>query len=206
MGTSGDGQYDWANNLREREVAAAERGALAAERAVNTQKFTVRIQAGALAIAAIATLAAAYAAYQAGNAVKTSQHIASQQAIENQIGTAVTAVGEKSPANQVAGLTLLGSSVQSEVNAAVEDPNLRGNAYNAYLTSLEMIHVYLRSNTIPGRYPPIAAIYAADELRGILALGPRVVLIHHRPRPSIDLSLIGLAGISWTGLALSWTG
>ena len=74
---------------------AAERGALAAEGAVETQKLTVRFQAIALFLAAVATGAAAWAALQAGNAVKASEHIASQQAIENQLATAITAIGEK---------------------------------------------------------------------------------------------------------------
>jgi hypothetical protein len=168
------------------------------------KRRTIRIQAVALAFAAAATLAAAYAAYQAGNAVKASEHIAAQQEIADQLGTAVSAIGGRAPADQVAGLTLLRSSVQSEVSAAMEDPSLRDNAYNAYTTSLEMIHAYLRSTTTPGHYPPIAAVYAADELKGILALGPQVSFIDHGHPPSIDLSLIGLSGISWTDTRLDW--
>jgi hypothetical protein len=198
--TSADGQYNWASDLREREVAAAEEAALAAAGAVDAQRRTVRMQAIALAFAAAATLAATYAAYQAGNAVKASQNIASQQEIESQLSTAVTAVGQKAPADQVAGLTLLRSSVQSEVDEAVEDPSIRINAYNAYVTSLEMIHAYLRSTTSPGHTPPIAAVYAADELRDILALGPEVTRIHNGSPPSLDLSVVGLSGISWTGI------
>ena len=200
MHTSGDGQYNWANDLREREALAAEKGALAAEKSVETQKRTVRFQALALFLAAVATGAAAFAALQAGNAVKASESIASQQAIANQFTTALTAIGQPSSAEQVAGLTLLYRTLQAQVSASKADPSERQGAYATYVTSLQVIDVYLRSTTSPGKDPPIAAIYAADQLRAILRLGPEVKTVDGGPRSSIDLSLIGLSGISWTGI------
>ena len=103
----------------------------------------------------------------------------------------------------MAGLTLLRRNLESQVNAAKTDPAARQGAYSTYVTSLQVIHVYLRSTTNPGRNPPIAAIYAADELRAILNLGPEIKTLAGGPVPSIDLSLVGLSGLSWTDVRFS---
>ncbi|MGO9080600.1 MAG: pentapeptide repeat-containing protein [Streptosporangiaceae bacterium] len=194
------------DDLREIEVAAvaiqakaAEEEADAAEKQVDTQKRTVRIQAIALFLAAVATLAAAYAALQAGNAVRASEGIASQQELENRLTTAITAVGGKSPTEQVAGLTLLQRNVESRILEAKQDASERQDAYETYVTSLGVFDVYLRT-TVPGHKPSIAAIYAGDELSALLSMASQVKAIDGGQPIYIDLSLVALPGINWTGV------
>ena len=166
------------DNLRFREVVAEEKGAKAAQKtgktqkaAVVTQKWSVIFQAIALFLASIATVAAAMVAWAATSAVRSSQRTAAQQQTEDRLQTAVTAIGDNSPAEQVARLTVLRRSVEAQVNTALSDPSTRQDATDAYATSLEVIGVYLRITTTFGKNPPIQAVYAADELRDILRLG-----------------------------------
>ncbi|HUJ82451.1 MAG TPA: pentapeptide repeat-containing protein [Candidatus Acidoferrales bacterium] len=201
------------NRLREREVVAeekeaeattkeaeaADRGVGTAERSVETQKHTVVVQVIALLFAAVATAAAAFAALQAGNAVRASENIASQQALENRLAMAITSIGQRSPADQVAGLTLLRRNVESRINQAMQDPNERTDAYETYATSLGLFDVYFRT-TIRGDEPSIAAIYAADELQETLNMASRLKAIDDGKPLYIDLSKVTLPGVNWTSV------
>jgi Pentapeptide repeats (8 copies) len=193
---------------REREVAAAERASAAAERASNAQKWSVRTQAGALLVTAIVAAATAVAALAAVNTVKTTQHIAEQQAIANQLGQAVTALGSNSPTAQVAGLTLLTTSVEAQLNAALTDSSQRPEANDAYTAALGVFDAYLRTVRTSGSSDPIIAEYAAKELSVILGMGPELVAVDKEQPPlkipSIDLSLVALPGVHWAGVRFDW--
>lgn len=188
-------QDSWSEEMRKREVLAAEGG-------VKAQKWSIRIQAIALFLAAMATGAAAWAALQAGRAVETAQRIASDQAAENRFTSAVTSIGGKSTAEQVAGLTLLRRAVEMQITTAI---NNRGSqqevwdAYDEYSTALDIIPTYLRDITKPGKAPSLAADYAAAELERTMKMGPRVYEVS-KSRANIDLALVGLSGIDWTGV------
>lgn len=190
--------------LRKREVAAQEKTG-------KKQTITIMIQSLALLLAAVATAAAAWAAWQAGKAVEASQHIASDQELENRLQTAITAIGDKSQSSQVAGLTLLRRTVRMQISAAMNGSANRQDAedaYDAYSTALDVIPTYLRQTTKLGTDHPIAAYYAAAELKNILGMGPDVQSIVGR-RASIDLALVGMAGVDWTNinfdsLAAAW--
>src|SRR5215467_9147104 len=221
-GCVGTGRPDYHNNwfkgkkvLRERVVQAAERlaraaekEAQAAEKADGAGNMTIRIQWITVWVTVAVALATAWAAYEAGSAVKSSQNIASQQAkdsraiasqqdAESKFTMAVTSISSKDPLQQVAGFMLLHSSVRSQVNAAVSDPAWRADAYDAYVTSIDVLHVYLHGATIVGRNPPLSALVAGGTLGGILEMGPKVGLFGVGPPPSIDLSNTALPGVHW---------
>lgn len=194
--------------------------------ALRIQKSTVRVQAAALALALVASLAAAYAAYQAGQAVKASEQNGAQQAVESQLTTAVSAIGGTTPAERVAGLTLLRINVATQVNAAVDtsDTLTRQDAYDAYGTSLDVLADYIRTGTIsaggsaatassgsfglgygiPKAQEPLDAVYAADELRLLLGMTAEVRTIDDGESPEIDLSRDELYGLSWSRLSVGW--
>jgi hypothetical protein len=188
----------------EAQASAARAQASTAKIAVEVQKKALRTQRWTVILALVATVAAAYAAWQAGNAVKASERSAAQQATENRLAMAVTALGEKSSTDQVAGLTLLRRNVHLQIHAANEDPSKREDAYDAYSTALDVVPVYLRENTKVGQNPPIAALYAAAELKKILEMGPDVKDINGGPPATIDLALVSLRGVNWTGIRFDW--
>lgn len=199
--------------LRERVAFAAERiayaaekeAAQAAEKTDNAGKTAARIQWITVLVAVLAMLATAWAALEARDAVKTSQsiaeqqakdskNIASQQSAENNFTIAVTGIGSKDPLQQVAAFMLLQSSVRSEINVASEDPSWRSDAYDAYVTSIDVLSIYLHDSTTVGRAPPLAALSAGGTLSAMLQMGPMVKLFGIGPPPSIDLSNIALPG------------
>jgi hypothetical protein len=184
--TPADDWHDEERDLRRREVRAG-------EAALRAQKLTARVQGAALVLALVASLAAAYAAYQAGQAVKNSEQDAAQQAEESQFTTAISAIGGTSSAQQVAGLTLLRRNVATDVSAAAGSPDAltRQNAYDAYVTSLDVFADYMRTAApspigsvatqgsdsfglgygIPDvQQPPLNVTYAADELHLLLGM------------------------------------
>lgn len=181
-----------ADNLPERQVIAAEKG-------VKTQKWSARIQTVALALTAFATAIAAYAAWQAGQAIRDSQKIASDQASENRFTSAISSIGGKTPTEQVAGLTLLRRAVKMQISTAMSNPGDHQearDAYDEYSTALDIIPAYLHETTKPGKNPSIAADYAAIELEMIIKMGPNADQFG-RTHGNIDLSSVGLAGVDW---------
>jgi Pentapeptide repeats (8 copies) len=190
--------------LHQRELDAAEHQAALRQLEVETEKEDARtqgrltrVQTLALVIAAIAAAAAGWGAWQATRAVDAAQQSASMQATENRFSTAVTAIGGQSPAQQVAGLTLLRRSVASQIQAAAADAPSQRDAYDAYTTSLGILDVYLRSNTKTSQAPQLKDVYAANELKLLLDMGVEVNKISDGEKPAIDLSFVGLSGVSW---------
>jgi hypothetical protein len=204
--------------LRRTEVRTAWEG-------LRAQRRIVRIQAAALTLALVASVAAAYAAYEAGQAVKASAENNAQQAAESQLTTAVSAIGGATPAQRVAGLTLLRRNIATQVNAAEEtsDTLTRQNAYDGYVTSLSVLATYIRASSaaespavttvsssfglgygIPKAQQPIDLAYAVDELRLLLGMTGEVRAIKPGRRPAIDLSYDELYGLSLKGIDFSW--
>jgi hypothetical protein len=201
--TTNANQNAWTDEerrLREREVATQ-------EVASNTQKTTVRIQVFAAFLTVVATAATAVAAYAAADAVKTSQNIAAQQAMANQLGMAFTALGNTFPPDQVAGLTLLLSNVEAELNIALSDRSERQEANGEYVAALGVFDTYLR--TAPSESSdPISSEYAAKALSDILGMGSELKTIDEGlpplGAPSIDLADVALPGVDWPGVRFDW--
>ena len=217
---SGDSGWDEeSKNLRRDEVRTG-------QDTLRVQRVTARLQIVALALAVIASLAAAYAAYEAGQAVRVSAQSAAQQAAEDQLTTAIGAIGGATQAEQVAGLTLLRRNVADQVNGALRtsDQATRQTAYDAYVTSLDVLAEYIRSGNppqsgatgtatpssfgpgygIPATQLPLSSVYAADELRLLLAMGGAVKGIESSGAPAIDLSHNELYGLPWSRISFGW--
>jgi hypothetical protein len=196
-------------------------------REVRDGSRAIWIQAVALGIAGVAAIAAAYAAVAAGTAVRDSAQYNAQQAVENQLTTAVSAIGGSSSAEQVAGLILLRRNVTVQVNDAVStsDALTRENAVDAVDTALEVIGDYVHTDpmndgsfqkTVDSKlfglgygYPssapePFSVIYAADELHLLLGLAREVRRIDGGQAPSVDLSDVQLYGTSLSGINFGW--
>jgi Pentapeptide repeats (8 copies) len=185
---------------------------------LRAQRLMARVQAAALTLALVASLAAAYAAYQAGQAVKASEQGMVQQATENQLTTAIGAIGGATTAEQVAGLTLLRMNVATQLDAALRTSDLRTRqtAYDAYATSLDVLAEYIRSGTtgtspsfgpgygIPRTQQPLSVVYATDELRLLLGMSSDVRNIASSEEPAIDLSHDELYGLPWSGVNIGW--
>jgi hypothetical protein len=190
--------------LRRREVTAAEVASDAQKAGVRAQRRSVWIQAIALLFAAAAAGASAVAAFAAVNTVSTSQHIANQQAVATQLGTALTALESNSLTSQVAGLDLLVANMGTQLNAAMTDPSERQNANNSYEAALEVFDAYLRTTASADSNSTIAIAYAAKELRLTLALGPQLSNVDKGSppltAPSIDLSEVVLPGVNWPSI------
>ncbi len=205
-------------NLRRTEVRTIEEGS-------RTQRLIIWIQGAALALALVASLAAAYAAYEAGQAVKVSAENNAQQAAESQLTTAVTAIGGETPAQRVAGLTLLRRNIATRVSAAeaTSDTLTRQDAYDAYVTSLSVLATYVRGNSALGgpadttvspsfglgygileTPQPIDIAYATDELELLLGMTKEITVIHPGRPPAIDLSYDELYHLSLRGINFGW--
>jgi pentapeptide repeat protein len=196
----------------EKEARAAEKEARASDVVSNKkEEWNLPLQVIGLAVAMLVVLATAWAAYEARKAVITSQHIASQQvkdsrdivlqqSAENKFTMAVTAISSKDPLQQVAGFMLLHSSVREEVNGAINNPSWRPDAYDAYVTSMYVIHVYLRGASTAGRNPPLPALSASQTLNAMLVMGPAVQHFGVGPPPTIDLSHAALPGVNWDAI------
>jgi uncharacterized protein YjbI with pentapeptide repeats len=221
-GAVADGQIvlgEW--ELEKRDLRRAE---------VRAARTTGRAQAVAVFVAAAATVAASFAALQAERAVTVAQQSNAQQASQSQFTTAISAIGGSSPAEQVAGLTLLGRNIEEQVSEAAgnSDSLTRQSAHGAYVTSLELLAAYL-SNTTTGTGSAIAASsgafglgyggftaagrsgqevaaeYAADEVRILLYMSAEIRSIGGAP-PNIDLSYDELYGMSLAGIDFRWLG
>lgn len=194
-------------------------------REVGINILSTVIQGVAVAAALVASLAAAYAARQAGRAVSVAEAGNTQHSRDDQLSTAITAIGGDTASERVAGVTLLRLNVAERVASAAGRPEQRDSARGAYITALDVLANYLRGNAtepadaIPappstaqdfglghgkpnGQQPPFDAVYAGDQLRELLKMAPAVKSLDgHKPSPAIDLSKDELYGMPWSGIS-----
>jgi hypothetical protein len=212
---------DEEKKLRVREVAAQERSADAQRSAVEAQRSASRWQVwvviGALigaAGAAVAAGAAAYSAVQSRNSVvvaergiqEQEQGIQEQDA-ENQLSTAVTALGGATAAQRVAGVTLLERNVADQLTAAVNAQS-RQDAFSLYKSAVIVLANYLRSGTPLAADAPCPAVsldvqYAADELKTLLDMRQQVMGLKEGS-VAIDLSRTELCRQDWDWINFNW--
>jgi hypothetical protein len=183
-------------------------------REVEAQEGTVRVQRRtfwsqvAVAIAAIlASLAAVFAAGQARSAVNVAEQGVQEQDAENQLSTAVTALGGPTEAQRVAGVTLLERNVADQL-ATLTNEQSRWNAYSLYLSAVTVLANYLQSGAPPAADGPCPNVgedvkYAADELKTLLDMRQQVMGLEEG-RIAIDLSRSELCAQYWKGISFSW--
>ena len=168
MSTEAPAQEKWNDgekDLREREVDAQERG-------LKVQRRTFWSQVAVAVAAIVASLAAAFAAGQARSAVNVAEQGLQAQDAENQLSTAVTALGGTTAAQRVAGVTLLERNVAEQLSGATTEQS-RQNAYGLYLSAIIVLANYLRSGPPLAVHAPCPTVgadvkYAADELKTLL--------------------------------------
>ena len=139
---AGDSPDRWLD-LRVKEVEATVRAADAAASATSQQARTTRLQTLAVAAALVASAAAGFGAYQAAAAVRASEQSAEQQSADNQLSTAIAAIGGGTPAQRVAGMTLLGLNVKARISAA-SNALARQDAFGEYVTAVDVLTNYIR--------------------------------------------------------------
>jgi hypothetical protein len=191
---------DGEKQLREREVAAQERG-------VAVQRRTLWSQVAVAVAAVVASLAAVFAAGQAKSAVNVAEQGLQAQDTENQLSTAVTAIGGATAAQRIAGVTLLERIVAEQLTSATTKQS-RQNAYSLYLSSIIVLSNYLRSGpplAVHGPCPTVGVdvVYAADELETLLDMQQQVIGLKEG-RPAIDLSRTELCIQYWKGIRFDW--
>jgi hypothetical protein len=162
----------------------------------------------ALAVAAIiASLAAAFAAYEARSAVGVAEQGVQLQDAQNQLATAVTALGGNTAAQRVAGVTILERNVAEQL-AFVTNRRSRENAYSLYTSAIIVLSNYLRSGApakADGQCSDVTSdiTYAADELEALLALQHQVANLN-QGKVAIDLSNVELCNQYWSGIRFDW--
>lgn len=203
MGAGGPQQekwYDGEKRLREREVDSQERSL-----AVLRRTFWSQV---AVAIAAVlASLAAVFAAGQARSAVNVAEQGLQEQDAENQLSTAVTALGGATAAQRVAGVTLLERNVADQLTVAANERS-RQNAYSLYLSAVIVLSNYLRSGAPLAADAPCPNVsadvkYAADELKTLLDMQQQVRGLKEGT-VAIDLSRTELCTQYWRGIRFDW--
>lgn len=143
---------NYEEELREQEVNTA-RSALWMQRRMSRVQMLVAVAA------VVASAAAAFAALQAKSAVDAAEKGSIRQASEDQLSTAIAAIGGSSATERVAGFTLLRWNVTNTVESAARtgDATDRANAYALYATALDVLANYLRgAGTETGSATPAA--------------------------------------------------
>jgi hypothetical protein len=196
-------------------------------REVGYTRRALWVQLAAIAFALLGTAIAVYAAIQARDAARAAARgigVVEQQVNEDRFETALTAIGADRAAQRVTGFGLMNRHVQTVASNA-ESAEERLEAYNTYLTALDVFVVYLRD-------PPDGATLATEEPEG-LGFGKPLIPYDNRaaasqiatlmrlklevlrwrqnssqvkPLPVLDLAYVQLAGQSWPGIDFAWLG
>ena len=169
---AGDSQDRWLDQqlkLRIQEVDATERAANAAARATSQQARTTKLQTLAVAAAVFASVAAGFGAYQAAAAVRASEQSAEQQSADNQLSTAIAAIGGGTPAQRVAGMTLLDLNVKARISTA-SNALARQDAFGEYVTAVDVLTNYIREeNPSPAASGASSSAGGASNSAGAVA-------------------------------------
>jgi len=195
-----DAWLDGEKEFRKREVDTQERLEVVQRRAVRWQV--------AVAIAAVvASLTAVFVAYQARSAVLVAEQSTQLQDAENQLSTAITALGGTTAAQRVAGVTLLERNVADQLTVATNSQS-RQNAYGLYTSAIIVLSNYLRSGmptttNTPCPYVSADIRYAADELKTLLDMQQQVMGLKEGI-PALDLSRTELCSQYWHGIRFNW--
>jgi len=182
------------------------------------------IIAGATVIAVFVTI---LVAWQGQVTVSHNSQVTMRESIDNQLSTAITAIGSADTAEQIAGLLLLTQNTSSRFALMGETGEPAADVYSSYTTALQILSGFLSSQgqqfltaysdqasapfgrgygipASPGI--PLGIIYAADQVEVLLAADTqeKVAALGLGERPAIDLANDELSGQPWTGINFSW--
>jgi uncharacterized protein YjbI with pentapeptide repeats len=191
-----------------------------------SQVFAAWAQLGAM-VAALSTAAVAfYVAHQGQITINRDAQAALQQSEEEQLSTAITALGSNSTSDRVAGLLLLARNAAGRFTLAAKTGEGRAQLWDDYTTALQTFSAYLSSQSSallasavvnqPGAPfgrgygtelapSPIDLQYAVNQVEFLL--GPRLqreVMSEREGAPSLDLSNDELSGANFTGARFGW--
>lgn len=207
-------------DLRRREVSVAVSTA-------KSQTWLLRFQLFSTAISIAAVTVAALAAYAGFKAVRQSEASNTQQtqndvtqAEENQVSTAVSALGSDDSAERIAGLLLLRINAINEMTPRPGSPVGREKAYNNYVMSILVFQFYINNYSLgflkrnagfglgygapPPPGLPLDVSQAADEINILLSERRVVEALGGGIAPSLDLAHDELFEQDWKGVNFSW--
>jgi hypothetical protein len=190
-------------------------------REVKTQEKTLRTQkiVAVFTLLTVATAAVgAYLSFESTlNSIKVTEQNFTKQAEEGRLQTAVSAIGGSTPAERVAGLTLLVQDTVDRVEAAKSGSNRdQVDAHSRYASALYIIGAFIRTTTVAGAgskswgpgygIPPGSAevTYAGNELQRLIDNHAIVVTFPLGASFGLDLSNAQLYGMPWKGIDFSW--
>ena len=193
-----------------------------------SQIWSGRAQMLAAMVSVIAVCIAIVVARQGQETVNNNSQTALRQAEDNQLSTAITALGSSDVAERTAGVLLLTQNVSSRFKLTAETGETSTSVYSNYVTALEIFSGYIRghgedflSGTSAGPMaqqfgpghgtPPVTTLgdipidinYAADQLINLMQLKGDVVALKSG-QPSIDLSNDELYQQYWEGINFTW--
>lgn len=179
---------------------------------VATQRRMSWVQILVATAGLLASAAAIGAVLVAYKTVNVAQQGIQRQADENRLATAVTAIGGKTAAERVAGVTLLRRHVDERLAAAAStDPNSqdRRDAYGLYTNALVILANYLRGVPLTYKKPcpspmPLDDQYAAKELKNLLDMKATVLALKVGSPPTLDLSSVELCSQHWVDIRFDW--
>ena len=192
------------------------------------QIWSGRAQVCVAMVSVIAVVIAIWVAKQGQDTVSHNSQTALRQSEDDQLSTAITALGSSDAAERIAGVLLLTQNVSNRFKLAVETGEPSASVYSDYVTALEILSGYIRSHgedflsgTSTGPMaqqfglghgiPPATTLgdipidinYAADQLINLTHLEGDVVALN-RGQPSIDLSNDQLYRQYWKGVNFAW--
>jgi hypothetical protein len=190
---------------------------------VRTQRTSKNIQVFLSFVSIVTVTVAVIAAYEGVQALRITSDNNAVQANENQLSTAVSALGSSDAAERVAGLELLRRNASEQVLQPLGISTGKEEAYDAYGTALVVLANYIHGysqksiaapknagkfgfgyGTPAGGTYPLDVEYAANEISRLLALHHAVKALGIGHVPSLDLSHDELFGLYWPGVDFSW--
>lgn len=183
-----------------------------------------RAQIAGVAVSVVAFILALIVACQGRQTVNQNTQSTLRQSEDNQLSTAITALGSGNMAERIAGLQLLEQNASSRIALSSKTGEPPADVFTNYQTALRIFSGYLRSQgqdflnvtsttaaapfgrgygvpAPPGL--PIDINYAGDQVRYMLALKDEVTALNSG-QPVIDLSDDELLEQSWPGINFAW--
>ena len=198
--------------LRRQEVEAAVSNA-------KTQRFLSKFQLAAVVLSLFAVAAAGVATGASVYSVRQTAENNLKQAEDNQVSTAVNALGSDDSADRVAGLMLLRINAIRQIWPLPASRADRKEAYENYVMALVVLGSYIHNYSLsfisgkrkfglgygapstPGT--PLDVTLAADEIRTLLHQRRSLKALREGV-PSLDLSNDELFKQSWARVDFSW--
>lgn len=185
------------------------------------------VQVAASIATAVAVIVAIWVATQGQVTVDRNARATLQQSEDDQLSTAITAIGSGDTSEEIAGLLLLARNTSNRFALMSETKETPADVFGDYTTALQILSGYLSSHGetyLTGTNPSLSAtfgrgyglppspgipldiIYAANQVEFLLSSGmtSSVASLDVGTLPAIDLSHDELVGQPWNGVNFAW--